>query len=697
VLWQGAVQAQDPAKPAPSLDTSRGDRMIAEYFRAETAKLSQACLSDIRTLADWTSRRAEYLRQLREMLGLDPWPERTPLNSVVTGKVEHDEFTVEKVYFQSSPGLYVTANLYVPKNLPAPAPAILYVCGHGQVKEGNVSFGNKTYYQHHGGWFARNGYVCLTIDTLQLGEIEGVHHGTARLNQWWWNARGYTATGVEAWNGIRAVDYLETRPEVDRERIGVTGRSGGGIYSWWAAALDERIKVAVPVAGITDLHDHVVTGAVEQHCDCMYFFNTYRWDYAQLAALVAPRPLLISNTDKDHHFALEGVVNVHEKVRRIYRLYGAEKNLGLQITEGPHADTQELHLHAFRWFNRFLKNDTSPIEKVAVKFFKPADLRVFDRLPADQINTTIQETFVPAAPAPSVPESAAAWQTQRDAWLAGLREKVFRGWPEGATAPVKALELVVDAELEGIRLLGFDFVSEDSIKLRLYLTYRGGLQRADLDLVVLNVLDQPGWLKWLAMMRPAFAEQLQDESLPPEDRAEFDSLRKLFQSNKWGMAWVAPRGIGPTAWDQSPGKQRHIRRRFQVLGQTLDGMRVWDVRRAVQGVRVLDGLAQTPLWLQGDGEMAGIALYASLFEPNIARLDLWQLPPTHRNGPDLMNVQRVLDLPAAVALTAERSKIRMYGVTPTDWEYPQKVAQQLGWPADRIQIRAIQEAEPGGK
>ena len=107
-----------------------------------------------------------------------------------------------------------------------------------------MSFGNKTGYQHHGEWFARNGYVCLIIDSLQLGEIPGLHHGTHHLGQWWWNARGYTPAGVEAWFGIRALDYLCSRPEVDAERIGLTGRSGGGSYSWTIAALDDRVKVA---------------------------------------------------------------------------------------------------------------------------------------------------------------------------------------------------------------------------------------------------------------------------------------------------------------------------------------------------------------------------------------------------------------------------------------------------------------------
>src|SRR5947207_2642169 len=146
-----------PAAADPAL--SRGDKMLADYFRAETVRMSERCLADLRSLDDWTSRRDRYRQELLEMLGLSPLPERTDLKPQVTGKVEADAFTVEKLHFQSSPGLYVTANLYRPKNLNKPAPAILYVCGHGQVLKNGVSYGNKVAYQHHGAWFAQNGYV----------------------------------------------------------------------------------------------------------------------------------------------------------------------------------------------------------------------------------------------------------------------------------------------------------------------------------------------------------------------------------------------------------------------------------------------------------------------------------------------------------------------------------------------------------
>jgi cephalosporin-C deacetylase-like acetyl esterase len=199
-------------------------------------------------------------------------PEKTPLHATVTGTVERGEVVIDKLHFQSRPGLYVTGNLYRPRQSKGRLPAILYVCGHS----GRGRDGNKTAFQDHGLWFASNGYVCLIVDTLQLGEVAGVHHGTYNLGRWWWQARGYTPAGVECWNGVRALDYLVSRPDVDAERLGVTGISGGGAATFWIAAADERVKAAVPVSGMSDLESYVSSKVINGHCDCMFLVNTRR-------------------------------------------------------------------------------------------------------------------------------------------------------------------------------------------------------------------------------------------------------------------------------------------------------------------------------------------------------------------------------------------------------------------------------------
>ncbi len=678
------------------IGSSRGDEMLEAYFRAETAELTENCLSEIATLDDWQAKKNEYRQQLFEMLGLDPLPKKTPLEATVTGRAEHEQFTVEKVHFQSRPGLYVTGNLYVPKQRDGKLPAILYVCGHGRVKIDGISYGNKANYQHHGGWFARNGYVCLTIDTLQLGEIEGIHHGTYREKMWWWNARGYTSAGVEAWNCIRSLDYLQSRAEVDPDRIGVTGRSGGGAYSWWISALDERIKAAVPVAGITSLKNHVVDGCVEGHCDCMYMVNTYRWDFPLVAALVAPRPLLIANTDKDRIFPLRGVVDVYTKARRIYELHGQVGNIGLQICEGPHKDTQQLRIPAFHWFNKFLKKEEPLIEMAATKLFEPQELRVFEELPDDEQNTRIQETFTETADS-SVPENIDAWTALKQRWMTALREKVFRGWPspEPATHGDVVVKDVFSAELKGVHLSAYDFTSEEpGMVLRLYLAHQAGVDCAKLDRIVLNALDDEGWTEFLATMQPAFAEQLEGEELPAGDQQKFNELAKIVKNTKTGMAYVAPRGVGPTAWNPDERKQTQIRRRFMLLGQTRDGMRVWDVARAAAAVRQVAGTKDAALSMRGRRQMAGVVLYASLFTPNVTQLDLWHLPMSHRDGPIFLNVLRLLDVPQAVAMAAEKSELCIHQDAEFGWEYPRQVATRLGWPKERLQIRAVPKPKP---
>jgi len=664
-------------------DEAQADRMLSKYFQRETKKLQDGCLNDVKTLEDWKTKRPIYRQQLLEMLGLDPLPGKTPLNATTTGVVEHEQFTVENLHYQSMPGLYVTANLYIPKGLAKPAPAVLYVCGHGAVKKDGISYGCKVAYQQHGEWFARHGYVCLTIDTLQLGEIEGIHHGTYRYNLWWWNCRGYTPAGVEAWNCVRALDYLDTRKEVDPSRIGVTGRSGGGAYSWWIAAIDDRVKAAVPVAGITDLQNHVVDGCVEGHCDCMFLVNTYRWDYPLVAALVAPRPLLISNSDKDTIFPLDGVVRLHEKVRRVYQLYGAEKNLGLHITEGPHKDTQELQVHAFTWFDRFLKGGSSLIREPAEPFLKPEQLRVFDKLPADEINTRIQETFVPMASTPAVPKSAEAWAAMRDGWWKALREKVFRGWPVQPDVGPLDVDQVFTAEADGVRLTAYDFNSQPDVRLRLFCIEgvppsKRRQDARDTTHVTLNVLDESGWTQWLSAMRGKFQGQLGGYASPGAECGDFQQLQDVLKAEGGMRAYLCPRGIGSAAWSGDERKQIQVRRRFMLLGQTLDSMRVWDVRRAIQTLGQINEVAGVAPTVAARGRMAGVALYAALFEPQIAGLDLTDLPATHREGPTLLNVLRYLDMPQAFALAAEHTSITLHGQNPDAWQFPASIADQ-GW------------------
>jgi len=617
--------------PAAALAAGRGFLDMTpqwnDYFSNEVAAIQSRGLNEVNSLNEWKAQREERRRQLLDMLGLWPLPEKTPLNPVITGRLDHELFSVEKLHFQASPQLYVTANLYLPKNAPGKVPAILYVCGHSSMVTNGVSCGNKTGYQRHGAWFARNGYACLMIDTLQYGEIRGAHRGTYSDGQWWWNSRGYTPAGVEAWFGMRALDYLCSRPEVDPERIGMTGRSGGGAYSWLVAALDDRVKVVAPIAGMTDLRNQVLDGCVDGHCDCMFHLNTARWDFPMIGALVAPRPLLMGNSDKDRIFPLDGVMRVHDQIRRIYRLYNKDENFGLLITEGDHQDTQELQVPVFRWFNRFLKNEQPLIEMAAKPFFSPDQLRVFDKLPADERNTTAPEWF--GRRTPQFPRTG----KDLDEIRAALRRTSFAGWPSEKPA-VRLVQAGV------ARAQGPDFIQAYELPIQDGVTqglYTFGF-RAE---------QKPSEIHMLVPDTSAGASNLVQSLANADLGAAAAEARKLLPNVGDRMAVFIPRGVNDKLFATKESATK-MRRRFMLVGQTLDGMRVWDIRCAVAALRQL--LPETRIILHASGPMAVNAAFAALYEP-VDSLQLSELPKDPRDRPDYLQVSKVTELVPLVSQT----------------------------------------------
>lgn len=682
---------------------------LERYFEAEVSTIEQQqSLFNYQSLEEWKTEQPKLRAQLFDMLGLHPLPERTPLDATVTGTVQEADFRVENVHFQSAPGLYVTANLYLPKVIEEPLPAVLYVCGHGGVKKNNVSLGNKTHYQHHGAWFARNGYACLTIDTLQLGEIEGIHHGTYRYNRWWWNARGYTPAGVEAWNCIRALDYLESRPEIDSSRFGVTGRSGGGAYSWWVAALDERIRCAVPVAGITSLRNHVVDGCVEGHCDCMYMVNTFRWDYAKVAALVAPRPLLISNSDKDGIFPLEGVVDVHRQVRHIYELYDQPQHLGLQITEGPHKDTQELRVHAFHWLNRWLRNDDSLIETTAVKFFEPEQLKVFASLPDDERNTSIDEDFAPAPKRPWKDERDDILNHQQD-WLtqarSALRTHSFAAWPDDsrltdAATHVEIEPLSVSPSLRksvpGLVARRLRFDSQANVPLFIDLFFRSDAAASEqssaplpatMNTIALMIVDSPQWANYAASCLVDKNGQA-GTVIGSTPESPFDAADRIREMTVDGnaVAVFAPRGTGPHAWKGDERKQIQIRRRFQLIGTTVDAMRAWDIRGAMSVLKGLGTKTET-VEMEGANGSAWLALTALMFEDEAVRGRVIDIGSSREDLPVYLNAGRQFGAEHLLLLALSRAAVRVINGDPQLIESVTSVTSDSRWKGRKLQTQ----------
>ncbi len=690
-----------PAPPPHSVNPySRGEQLLDAYLKDQVKRIAGDCLTHLTTREAWERERPELRRQFFEMMGLRPLPAKTHLQAVTTGTVDGGSFIVERLHFQSMPGLFVTANLYLPKSnsgaTPVKRATILYLCGHGNVIEDGVSFGSKVYYQYHPAWFAAHGYVCLVLDTLELGEIRGQHHGTYRENLWWWQAQGYTPAGVELWNAIRALDYLETRPEVDAKRIGVTGRSGGGASSWWIAAADERVQVAAPIAGIADLYAHLcegtttrlAKGVIAGHCDCMYPVNTYRWDFPMVAALIAPRPLLLGNSDADDIFPVAGYRRIAEKVHKVYALYGAEEKFQLLETRGPHKDTPELRIGINAWMNRWLDNNANTaVNDDLPPPLKPRQLKVFDHLPERRLNESIHETFVRRArlELPSSDELVRREWTEKlqPELMAALKSQVFSGWAK--TPPPLNATVAVDETHDGVRLRAIDFVSEECVPLRLFVMTSPRVEKP--AEVILSVLDEDGWNRWCAGLGPDFAAALQLERKPRLDQALFAQNRGVMESQRIAFAAIAPRGIGVTRWAKAgTPEDAMIRRRFPLLGQTLDGQRVWDARRSVSALRSQPDLSSAKLTVQGEDDAAAIALYCGLFEPTVAAFDLWRLPKSHRDGAVFLNVLKILDESHAVALAMPRPVTLHVRAESdrADWDWVLRLQRALGTNRDVV-------------
>jgi len=590
--------------------------MIRAFLRQEAVRLDAQFLDGITNRQQWEARRPELRQQYLEMLGLWPLPERTPLSAQVTGIIEREEgFRVEKLHFQSRPHLYVTGDLYLPRDAKpgAKLPAVLYVCGHS----GRGRDGNKTAYQHHGMWFATHGYVCLIIDSLQLGEIAAIHHGTYRYNRWWWQARGYAPSAVECWNGMRALDYLQSRPEVDPDRFAVTGISGGGAASFWIAAADERVKVAVPVSGMDDLEDYVGETIVNGHCDCMFLINTFQWPWTYIAALVAPRPLLFENSGHDPIFPMNGNDRIRARLEKLYGFYTnrTEQLFDIGITPGGHNDNPELRLMAYRWITWHLQGSNAPVTEPELPIIEGKQLRAFpDALPADEVNTRIDELFVPMA-TNALPKTAEEFQGWRKDRLAELRRIVFRPLPE-KLEPKAALDL-------GRKPQTGSLTTAPGIT-----THWKYFPAAS---------SQSEARRWLAVLGP-------DESL--EARPEW--LAKL--AGGAPVLLVAPRGTGPTRW-QDPAPFT-IQRSLALLGRTVDGGRVEDVLAVAASV--LRGKPSAKWTMTGRGQAGVIAAYAALFEPRLAEVVAVDPSASHRDGPIFLNVLRVIDVPDALGMLAPR-------------------------------------------
>lgn len=616
------------------------------HLKRAALELSARCLDDVNTLDDWQQQRAQRRRELMDMLGLAPLPKRSPLHSRVTGTLDRPGYRVEKVVFQSSPGLYVTANFYLPKNAAQPLPTILYLCGHSP-----HPCGAKTQYQDRCQWFATHGYAVLVLDTLEFAEVAGLHHGTHNLNLWHWLSLGYTPAGVEVWNAMRALDYLESRREVDMNRIGLTGISGGGAITWYTAAVDDRIAVAAPSCSTFTYGNQAEHWLAPGQCDCIYYHNTYQWDFPLVGALIAPRPLIILSGQKDTIFPPDGYHAAYRRAKKVYDLYaGGNSDRIREADEAvPHSDSPLLLLESRQWMQRWLKNDSTPLpleEKPVLRAEDPDDLKVLVTPPLDAINDRIHDRFI-NLPRPAMWSSRAGFEKRRSELLAALRAKVFGWFPkEPMSFEAQATGNSGGWSTRYAHFKEVTIVSEPGVRIRLQLHTP---KAAPAPLPLLIQVKRPG------------------DSIYSSD---FDERLPLFA--RASILVIAPRFA-----DQSMTASEHadVERTAAWSGRTIASMQVWDTLRAIAWAIDEEKIEARRVALFGRGDAGVVALYAALFDNRVTSLVLAEPPASHWQRPALLNILRLTDIPEALAAMAPR-EVAFLREMPPGFEVTRKLSER---------------------
>jgi cephalosporin-C deacetylase-like acetyl esterase len=636
-------------------------RQAIAQLQAAAVEISRRCLAGCATLEEWVQVRPQLRAQLQWMLGLDPLPPRSPLQPEVCGRLVRTGYVVEKLIYESVPGLRVTANLYLPAETEGPVPCVLYLCGHMI-----HPCGAKTQYQDRFLWYPAHGFACLAVDSLECGEIPGWHHGTHSLSCWEWFALGYTPAGLEVWSAMRALDYLATRPEVDARRLGVTGISGGGVMSWYLAALDERIQAAAPSCSTYTIGSQARLGLVGSQCDCTFYPNVHGHDFPVVGALIAPRPLLLTSGRRDRIFPPPGFREVYRRVRGVYALYGAgpggEDRVQAVESDAGHTDPPLFLEASRRWMCQWLHPDPSRVlpatSRAAPAPEDPKALACVTRPPREALNYTVHRHFVPAAPL-GTPSSAQEWRVRRQQVIDGLKRTVFAWFPPAPPAP--AARRVSGS---GIHAGRFSHFGEWEVETEAATAVRVHVFQP-------KAAEPPHPL--LVLVRRA------------EDWAVFpdDELLPLLATHR--VVVLSPRF---TEMALHGADHAAVERTAALTGRTIAALQVWDTLQVVRWALREQPAQSGDVSVYGRGAAGVVALYAALFDDRIRQVILDRPPASHRESPPLLTILRLTDLPEVAGLLAPRT-LTLLSAPPGSWDLTRVLYRLSGAEAAFQQVGAL--------
>lgn len=328
---------------------------------------------------DERQRRKQILLQ---SLGLDPMPEKTPLNARTTGNLLRRGYRIEKLVYESRPGFFVTAHVYTPYPPPTKrVPVIVHVNGHWAHKK------SEDRVQLRAAFSALRGFIAIAIDSpghsfegqsLIERRAEGQH------NDWWLVQGGSNATGYYVWDVMRGLDYMATRSDTDMTKIGITGASGGGLATLYAFAADERITAAAPVVYMASMEL-----APDNGCLCNHVPGTMQiGDRSDVLGIRAPKPVLIVGAQDDPEFPANAMLRTVVKAQAEWALFGKKDDLRGIVFPGGHDYSQPMREAVIGFFDKHLRgaSDGSPLQQPPIETINPEDrsLLVLDPLPAKE-------------------------------------------------------------------------------------------------------------------------------------------------------------------------------------------------------------------------------------------------------------------------------------------------------------------------
>ncbi|HRP37503.1 MAG TPA: acetylxylan esterase, partial [Candidatus Dojkabacteria bacterium] len=342
----------------------------------------------LKTINDWIERQKKVKKKLLELVG--SFPEKTSLNPKVTGIIKKDGYKIEKIVYESMPNVYVTGCLYIPDRMDKKAPAILNVCGHNQdaFRMGLYQIINYN--------LVKKGIIIFAIDPPGQGEhvqyfdpkIEFSSIGYSVIEHCYFNNQlllsGSSAARYFIWDGIRAIDYLISRKEVDPDRIGVTGWSGGGTITSYISALDERVKVSVPCSWATTNKRLLETKGI-QDAEASLFRSLYNGvTFEDFLEVRAPKPTLLAFNSRDEYLTIQSAYDALSEARNSFKAFDKESNLELVEDDSRHWMTPKIREAIYSFFIKHFNLSVDSLEEEA-EILSEKELQV---TPTGQVSTS---------------------------------------------------------------------------------------------------------------------------------------------------------------------------------------------------------------------------------------------------------------------------------------------------------------------